>query len=180
MARIMAGGLFKPRNSVLGTDLAGRVEAVDANVTQFQPGDAVFGSTKHGCFAEYVCVSEEAVVGKPASITFEEAAAAGAAAFTALQGLRDKGQIKQGQKVLINGASGDVGTFAVQIARSFDAEVTGVCSTKNVDMVRSTGADRVIDYAQEDFTQKIGVTRWQGSLTRSATLTKDRPEAKSS
>ena len=154
MARIMAGGLFKPKNGVLGTDLAGRVEATGANVKQFQPGDPVFGSTKHGCFAEYVCVSEEEVVTKPASITFEEAAAAGAAAFTALQGLRDKGQIKRGQKVLINGASGDVGTFAVQIARSFGAEVTGVCSTTNLDMVRSMGADHVMDYTQEDFTQK--------------------------
>jgi NADPH:quinone reductase-like Zn-dependent oxidoreductase len=154
MARIMAGGLFKPGNRVLDSDLAGRVEAVGANIKQFRPGDEVFGSTRHGCFAEYVCVSEEEVAAKPASITFEEAAAAGAAAFTALQGLRDAGQIRPGQKVLINGASGGVGTFAVQIAKSFGAEVTGVCSTRNLDMVRSIGADQVIDYTQEDFTQK--------------------------
>jgi NADPH:quinone reductase-like Zn-dependent oxidoreductase len=154
MARIMAGGLLKPRNTVLGSDVAGRVETVGADVKQFRPGDEVFGSTSHGCFAEYVCVSEEEVVTKSANVTFEEAAASGAAAFAALQGLRDKGQIKPGQRVLINGASGGVGTFAVQIAKSFGADVTGVCSTKNLDMVRSIGADQVIDYAQEDFAQK--------------------------
>jgi NADPH:quinone reductase-like Zn-dependent oxidoreductase len=153
MARIMAGGLLKPKNRVLGSDVAGRVEAVGANVKQFRPGDEVFGSTRHGCFAEYVRVSEEEVVTKPASITFEEAAAVGAAASTALQGLRDAGQINPGQQVLINGASGGVGTFAVQIAKSFGAIVTGVCSTRNLDMVRSIGADQVIDYTQEDFTQ---------------------------
>jgi NADPH:quinone reductase-like Zn-dependent oxidoreductase len=153
MARIMAGGLLKPKNRVLGSDVAGRVEAVGANVRQFRPGDEVFGSTRHGCFAEYVCVSEEEVVSKPANLTFEEAAAVGAAASTALQGLRDAGQIKRGQQVLLNGASGGLGTFAVQIAKSFGAIVTGVCSMRNLDMVRSIGADQVIDYTQEDFTQ---------------------------
>jgi NADPH:quinone reductase-like Zn-dependent oxidoreductase len=154
MARIMAGGFLKPRNKVLGSDVAGRVEAVGPNVKQFQPGDEVFGSTKHGCFAEHVCVSEEELVTKPASITFEEAAAVGAAASVALQGLRDAGQIKPGQQVLINGASGGVGTFAVQIAKSFGAGVSGVCSTGNLDIIRSIGADQVIDYTQEDFTQQ--------------------------
>jgi len=154
MARMMAGGLLKPKNRVLGSDVAGRVEAVGAKVKRFQPGDEVFGSTRHGCFAEYVCVSEEEVVPKPANVTFEEAAAVGAAASTALQGLRDAGQIKPGQQVLINGASGVVGTFAVQIAKSFGAVVAGVCSTRNLDMVRSVGADQVIDYTREDFTQK--------------------------
>jgi NADPH:quinone reductase-like Zn-dependent oxidoreductase len=153
MARLMAGGLLRPKNRVLGSDVAGRVEALGANVRQFQPGDEVFASVRHGCFAEYVCVSEEELLPKPASISFEEAAAAGAAAFVALQGLRDAGQIKAGQNVLINGASGGVGTFAVQIAKSFGAKVTGVCSTSNMDMVRSIGADQVIDYTQEDFTQ---------------------------
>ncbi|HUW08324.1 MAG TPA: NAD(P)-dependent alcohol dehydrogenase, partial [Anaerolineae bacterium] len=128
--------------------------AVGASVRQFRPGDEVFGSTRHGCFAEYVCVSVEEVVTKPAGITFEEAAAAGAAASTALQGLRDKGRIKPGQDILINGASGGVGTFAVQIAKSFGAEVTAVCSTRNLELVRSIGADQVIDYTREDFTQK--------------------------
>jgi len=155
LARIMAG-LLKPKNKVLGIDLAGRVEAVGANVTQFQPGDEVFGSSSHGCFAEYVCVSEEGVVTKPANLTFEEVAAVPGAASPALQALRDHGQIQPGQKVLINGASGGVGTFAVQIAKSFGAKVTGVCSTRNLDMVRSIGADQVIDYTQEDFTQTGG------------------------
>ena len=154
MARFMAGGLLKPKNKVLGSDVAGQIEAVGTDVKHFRPGDEVFGSTRHGCFAEYVCVSEKEVVTKPVSITFEEAAASGAAALTALQGLRDAGQIKPGQKVLINGASGGVGTFAVQIAKSFGAEVTGVCSARNVDMVHSIGADRVIDYAEEDFAEK--------------------------
>ena len=154
LARFMAGGLLKPKNNVLGSDVAGQVEAVGADVKHFRPGNEVFGSTRHGCFAEYVCVSEKEVVAKPASVTFEEAAASGAAALTALQGLRDAGQIKPGQKVLINGASGGVGTFAVQIAKSFGAQVTGVCITRNLDMVRSIGADHVIDYAQEDFPEK--------------------------
>ena len=152
LARLMAG-LLKPKNKVLGIDVAGRVEAVGANVTQFQPGDEVFGSSSDGCFAEYVCVSEEGVVTKPANLTFEEVAAVPGAACPALQALRDHGQIQPGQKVLINGASGGVGTFAVQITKSFGAEVTGVCSTRNLELVRSIGADQVVDYSQEDFTQ---------------------------
>jgi NADPH:quinone reductase-like Zn-dependent oxidoreductase len=145
-------GLLEPKAKGLGVDFAGEVEAVGKNVTQFQPGDEVFGAAD-GAFAEYVCSSEDVLVLKPANLTFEQAAAVPIAAFTALQGLRDKGRIQPGQKVLINGASGGVGTFAVQIAKSFGAEVTGVCSTRNVDMVRSIGADQVIDYTQEDFTQ---------------------------
>jgi NADPH:quinone reductase-like Zn-dependent oxidoreductase len=152
VARI-ATGLFRPRkNSVPGRDVAGRVEAVGTNVTQFQPGDEVFGWCD-GAFAEYVSVSEDALALKPANLTLEQAAAVPISAFTALQALRDKGQIQPGQKVLIIGASGGVGTFAVQLAKAFGAEVTGVCSTRNVDMVRSIGADHVIDYTQEDFTQ---------------------------
>ncbi len=152
MARLMAGGLLKPKQKILGIDLAGRVEAVGRHITQFQPGDDVFGGCgKGGSFAEYVCVREDEVQLKPANITFEEAAAVGAAASVALQGLRDAGQIKPGQQVLINGASGGVGTFAVQIAKSFGTEVTGVCSTTNLDMVRSIGADQVIDYTKKDF-----------------------------
>ena len=149
-------GLLKPNNTILGADIAGRVEAVGNNVTQFQPGDEIFGDIS-GCglggFAEYVSVPEHAVISKPASMTFEEAAAVPMAAVTALQGLRDKGQIQPGQKVLIHGASGGVGTFAVQIAKAFRAEVTAVCSTRKVDLVRSIGADHVIDYTQEDFTK---------------------------
>jgi NADPH:quinone reductase-like Zn-dependent oxidoreductase len=153
LARLNAG-LLKPKNPILGIDIAGQVEAVGKNVTEFQPGDEVFGDCGWGGgFAEYVCVTEKNLVLKPAHITFEEAAAVPIAAITALQGLRDSGQIQPGQKVLINGASGGVGTFAVQIAKSFGAEVTGVCSTRNLDMVRSIGADQVIDYTQEDFTQ---------------------------
>jgi NADPH:quinone reductase-like Zn-dependent oxidoreductase len=151
--RLTGAGLLKPKNKLLGADKAGRVEAVGKNVKQFQPGDEVFGASKLGGFAEYVCVTENKLVLKPANISFEEAAAVPVAAVTALQGLRDKGQIQPGQKVLINGASGGVGTFAVQIAKSFGTEVTGVCSTRNLDMVRSIGADQVIDYTQEDFTQ---------------------------
>ena len=147
-------GLRRPKNPMLGADIAGRIEAVGKNVTEFQPGDEVFGDCGWcGGFAEYVCAKENALALKPANITFEEAAAAPVVAFTALQGLRDNGQIQSGQKVLINGASGGVGTFAVQIAKSFGAEVTGVCSTRNLDMVRSIGADQVIDYTQEDFTK---------------------------
>ncbi|MBU0704480.1 MAG: NAD(P)-dependent alcohol dehydrogenase [Chloroflexi bacterium] len=156
LVRLMGGGLLKPKNTILGADIAGRVESVGKNVKQFKPGDEVFGDLAgcgNGGFAEYVCASENALVLKPASMTFEEAAAVPMAAVTALQGLRDKGQIQSGQKVLINGASGGVGTFAVQIAKSFGAEVTAVCSTRNLDMVRSIGADHVIDYTQEDFTQ---------------------------
>src|SRR2546428_817426 len=151
--RAMGVGLRKPKDTRLGVDFAGTVEAVGKDVTKFKPGDEVFGG-RTGAFAEYVCVREaRAVALKPASVTFEQAASVPIAAITALQALRDKGHIHAGQKVLINGASGGVGTFAVQIAKSFGAEVTGVCSTKNVDMVRSLGADHVIDYTREDFTQ---------------------------
>ena len=152
----LSAGLFKPKNEILGADIAGRVEAVGRNVTHFKPGDEVFGDISaggFGGFAEYVCASENALVLKPAKSTFEEAAAMPMAAVTALQGLRDNGKIQSGQKVLINGASGGVGTFSVQIAKSFGADVTGVCSTRNVELVRSIGADRVIDYTKEDFTQ---------------------------
>ncbi len=151
IVRIMTG-LLKPKNTRPGVDVAGMVEAVGSNVTQFHAGDEVFGTSK-GAFAEYVCTSEGALVLKPANVTFEQAAAVPVAAFTSLQGLRDKGQIRTGHKVLINGAAGGVGTFAVQIAQSFGADVTGVCSTRNVDMVRSIGADHVIDYTQENYTQ---------------------------
>ncbi len=150
-------GLLEPKQKILGADIAGRVEAVGKNVKQFQPGDEVFGDISEcgwGGFAEYAAVLENALVLKPASMTFEEAAAVPQAAVVALQGLRDKGHIQSGQKVLINGASGGIGTFAVQIAKAFGAEVTGVCSTRKLDMVRSLGADRVIDYTEEDFTQK--------------------------
>jgi NADPH:quinone reductase-like Zn-dependent oxidoreductase len=149
-------GLLKPKNQRLGSDVAGTVEGVGRKVTQFQPGDEVFGDISgcgFGAFAEYVSVPENALALKPANMSFEDAAAVPAAAVTALQALRDKGQIQSGQKVLINGASGGVGTFAVQIAKSFGAEVTGVCSTGKMDMVRSIGADQVIDYTQEDFTK---------------------------
>ncbi len=132
--------------------MAGRVEAVGRNVKQFKPGDEVFGACR-GALAEYACASESALVIKPENVTFEQAAAVPVAAVTALQGLRDKGRIEPGQKVLINGASGGVGTFSVQLAKSFDADVTGVCSARNLEMVRSIGADRVIDYTQEDFTK---------------------------
>ena len=145
-------GLGKPTIARPGRDVAGQVEAVGTNVTQFKPGDEVFGACR-GAFAEYACASESALATKPNNVTFEQAASAPVAAFTALQGLRDKGQIRPGQKVLINGAAGGVGTFAVQIAKSFGADVTGVCSARNVEMVRSIGADQVIDYTQEDFTK---------------------------
>jgi len=151
MMRLMGVGLLKPKNRILGSDIAGRVEAVGRNVKRFKPGDEVFGNTPGG-FAEYVCAREDALVSKPANISFEEAAAVPLAAVTALQGLR-KGRIGPGQKVLINGASGGVGTFAVQIAKSFGAEVTAVCSTRNLEQARSIGADHVIDYTQEDFTK---------------------------
>jgi NADPH:quinone reductase-like Zn-dependent oxidoreductase len=145
-------GLRKPKETRVGVDYAGTVEAVGKNVTNFKPGDEVFGG-KTGSFAEHICVlADRAVVAKPSNVTFEQAAAVPVAAITALQGLRDKGHIQPGQKVLVNGASGGVGTFAVQIAKSFGAEVTGVCSTRNVDLVRSIGADHVIDYNKEDFT----------------------------
>jgi NADPH:quinone reductase-like Zn-dependent oxidoreductase len=151
--RVMGVGLRKPKDTRLGVDFAGTVEAVGKNVTQFKPGDDVFGG-KGGAFAEYVCRSAEGAVAlKPANLTFEEAASVNIAGITALQALRDKGKVQPGQKVLINGASGGVGTFAVQIAKSFGADVTGVCSTRNVDLVRSLGADQVIDYTKEDFTK---------------------------
>jgi NADPH:quinone reductase-like Zn-dependent oxidoreductase len=151
-------GQRKPKIKPLGVDVAGQVEAVGKNVTQFKPGDEVFGTCR-GAFAEYACTCESArvmkstLVMKPNNVTFEQAASAPIAALTALQGLRDKGHIKPGQKILINGAAGGVGTFAVQIAKSFATDVTGVCSTRNVDLVRSIGADRVVDYTQEDFTK---------------------------
>lgn len=147
----LAAGLGGPKDARLGVDVAGQVEAVGNNVTEFKPGDAVFGVCR-GAFAEYACASESKLVPKPDNVTFEQAASVPIAAFTALQGLRDKGGIQPAQNVLINGASGGVGTFAVQIAKSFGANATGVCSSRNVDMVRSIGADRVIDYTREDFT----------------------------
>jgi NADPH:quinone reductase-like Zn-dependent oxidoreductase len=155
VARLWSG-LLKPKNKIPGADVAGRVEAVGRNVKQFQPGDEVFGELGLfglGAFAEYVSVPENALALKPANISFEEAAAVPFTAVTALRGLRDYGQIQPGKKVLITGASGGIGTFAVQIAKSFEAEVTGVCSTRNLDIVRSIGADQVIDYTQEDFTK---------------------------
>lgn len=145
-------GLPKPKNYILGWDIAGRVEEVGKKVTKFQPGNEVFASC-NGSFAEYVCVAEDALAIKPTNLTFEQAAAVPTAATTALLGLRNAGKLQPGQKVLINGASGGVGTFAVQIAKAFGAEVTGVCSTRNVETVRSIGADHVIDYTQEDFTK---------------------------
>jgi len=150
--RLMGGGLRKPKVTRLGVDVAGQVEAVGRNVTQFKPGEEVFGACR-GAFAEYVCAVEDKLALKPANISFEDAAAVPMAAITALQGLRDKGRIQPGHKVLVDGASGGVGTFAVQIAKSFGAEVTAVCSTRNVDTARSLGADHVIDYTREDFTQ---------------------------
>lgn len=157
LVRLMAG-LQKPKYPILGSDLAGRVEAVGGKVTQFKHGDSVFGfggtsSLFIGAFSEYASIPEDRLVLKPARLTYEQAAAIPIASLTALQGLRDHGQIQPGQKALINGASGGVGPFAVQIARSFGAEVTGVCSTRNIETARSLGADHVIDYTQEDFTQ---------------------------
>jgi NADPH:quinone reductase-like Zn-dependent oxidoreductase len=152
LARI-GNGLASPKDTRLGTDFAGVVEAVGSSVTGFKPGDEVFGG-RSGAFAEYVCVqAERGIALKPSNLTFEQAAAVPVAGITALQGLRDYGQIQPGQKVLINGASGGVGTFAVQIAKAFGAEVTGVCSTRNVDLIRSLGADHVIDYTRQDFTR---------------------------
>ncbi|HET8842744.1 MAG TPA: NAD(P)-dependent alcohol dehydrogenase [Ktedonobacteraceae bacterium] len=155
LMRILIGnGLRKPKDQRLGADIAGRVEAVGANVTQFHPGDEVFGQATAGGFAEYACAPEKKVVLKPANLSFEAVSTIPVAALTALQSLRDKGQVQPGQKVLIDGASGGVGTFAVQIARSYGAEVTAVCSSKNVELVRSLGADQVIDYTREDATRK--------------------------
>ena len=151
LVRIVVG-FPKPKNYILGWDLAGQVKAVGKKVKRFQPGDEVFGSCNH-TFAEYVSADADKFAMRPDNLTFEQAAAVPTAALTALKGLRDAGKVQPGQKVLINGASGGVGTFAVQIAKAFGAEVTGVCSTKNADMVLSIGADHVIDYTQEDFTQ---------------------------
>ena len=149
LMRIMGAGLLKPKNRVAGEDVAGRVEAVGKDVTQFQPGNEVFG-TCNGSFAEYACAREDKFVPKPANLTFAQAAVPDSA-VTALEGLRDAGKVRPGQKVLIIGAAGGVGTFAVQIAKAFGAEVTGVCSTTKTDLVRSIGADYAIDYTQEDF-----------------------------
>lgn len=155
--RLKPGGLFRPTNEILGADVAGQVEAVGCNVRQFMPGDEVFGflpsATGRGTLAEFVCARENFITLKPANLSFEQAAAVPLAAMTALQGLRDKGSLQPGQKVLINGASGGVGTFAVQIAKAFGAEVTAVCSTRHLEIVRSLGVDRVIDYKKENFTQ---------------------------
>ena len=155
LIRLMGGGLLKPKNTTLGADIAGRVEAVGSQVKQFKPGDEVFGAAKRNCggFAEYVCALEKQLVLKPANVSSEEAAAVTMAALTALQGLRDEGRIRSGQTILIEGASGGVGTFAIQIAKSFGAEVTAVCSTTKLDIARSIGADHVIDYTKEDFTK---------------------------
>jgi NADPH:quinone reductase-like Zn-dependent oxidoreductase len=149
----MVFGLRRPKVKVRGRDVAGQVEAVGRAVTQFQPGDEVYAEVDQGTFAEYTCAPEDLFGLKPVNLTFEQAAAVPLAAGTALQGLRDTGKVRPGLRVLINGASGGVGTFAVQIAKSFGAEVTGVCRTRNVDLVRSIGADRVIDYTKDDFTQ---------------------------
>jgi NADPH:quinone reductase-like Zn-dependent oxidoreductase len=156
LIRPMFGGLLKPKIKILGFDVAGRIETVGKAVTQFKPGDEVFGDLSgcgFGAFAEYVCATEAALVLKPVATTFEAAATVPGAGVAALQGLRDVGQIQSGQKVLINGASGGVGSFAVQIAKAFCADVTAVCSTKKMAMVRSLGADRIIDYTQTDVTQ---------------------------
>jgi NADPH:quinone reductase-like Zn-dependent oxidoreductase len=146
-------GLRRPKSSLLGSDVAGQVEAAGTAVTRFHPGDEVFAHVQEGGFAEYAAVPEESLGLKPANLTFEQAAAVPLAGLTALQGLRDQGRVRPGQKVLIIGAAGGVGTFAVQLAKHFGADVTGVCSTRNLDLVRSIGADHVIDYTREDFTQ---------------------------
>lgn len=151
LTRLMVG-FPKPKNHILGWDMAGVIEAVGSSVTQFRPGDEVYAACS-GALAEYVSVAEDKLAFKPANLTFEQAAAIPTAAITALKGLRDVGKVQAGQKVLINGASGGVGTFAVQIAKALGAEVTGVCSTRNVDLVRSLGADNVVDYTREDFTR---------------------------
>ena len=156
LVRLMGGGLLKPKKQILGSDVAGLVVAVGKKVTRFQPGDAVFGDLAdcgRGGFAEYVCAPEAALALMPATMTFEQAAAVPMAGVTALQGIRDQGSLQPGQKVVIQGASGGVGTFAVQIARALGAEVTAVCSPRNLEQARSLGADHVIDYTQQDFTQ---------------------------
>ncbi|MCX6081442.1 MAG: NAD(P)-dependent alcohol dehydrogenase [Chloroflexi bacterium] len=153
LVRLMGMGLFKPKNPILGADIAGQVEAVGKNVKQFRPGDEVFGDIGHGGFAEYAAAPEQSLALKPANLSFEAASAVPVAALTALQGLRNSGKILAGQKVLINGAAGGVGTFAVQIAKAIGAEVTAVCSARNLEQARSLGADHVIDYTKENFTQ---------------------------
>lgn len=160
----LSDGFFKPKDPRLGADIAGRVEDVGKNVTGFGPGDAVFGEIGAGGFAEYVSVAADKLAQKPADLSFEAAASVPVVGFTALQGLRDAGGIQAGQQVLINGASGGVGTFAVQLAKFYGAEVTGVCSTRNVEMVRSLGADHVIDYTQQDFTTDFSTTGQQYDL----------------
>jgi NADPH:quinone reductase-like Zn-dependent oxidoreductase len=158
LIRLMGYGLLNPKYQIIGTDIAGWVESVGSAVREFQPGDEVFADVSEcgfGAFAEYAAIPEKALVLKPTNLAFEQAAAVPQAAVVALQGLRDRGEIKSGQKVLINGASGGVGTFAVQIAKAFGADVTGVCSARNAELVRSIGADRVMDYAREDFTQDV-------------------------
>ncbi|MES2640214.1 MAG: NAD(P)-dependent alcohol dehydrogenase [Myxococcota bacterium] len=152
--RLSGVGFTRPHKPILGMAMAGRVEAVGANVKAFRVGDEVFGEIDRGAFAEYVCVTEKELAHKPATLSFEETATLPLAGTTALQGLRDAGRLQPGQSVLINGAAGGVGTFAVQIAKSLGAEVTGVCSTGNVALVRSIGADHVVDYTQEDFTRQ--------------------------
>ena len=157
LVRLMGGRLLKPKFPIRGADIAGRIEVVGSSVTQFRPGDEVFGDLAacgDGGFAEYVAVPERFLAPKPTNLTFEEAAAVPMASITALHGLRDQGRIQPGQKVLIQGASGGVGTFAVQIAKSFGAEVTAVCSARNLDQARSLGADYVIDYTKKDFTKR--------------------------
>jgi NADPH:quinone reductase-like Zn-dependent oxidoreductase len=149
----MGEGLRKPQDPRLGADVAGQVESVGKNVTEFKPGDEVFGAVGAGSFAEYVCTREKNLALKPVNVSFEAAAAAPVVGYTALQGLRDHGKIRAGQKVLVNGAAGGIGTFAVQLAKSYGTEVTGVCSTRNLDMVCSIGADHVVDYTREDFTR---------------------------
>lgn len=152
----LAGGLFRPKHTILGEDIAGTVEAVGRNARQFKPGDEVFGDIAacgSGGFAEFVCAREDALAPKPANMSFAEAAAVPMAAVTALQGLRDRGKIAKGKRVLVNGAAGGVGTFAVQLAKCLGAEVIAVCSTRNLEQARSLGADKVIDYAKEDFTR---------------------------
>jgi NADPH:quinone reductase-like Zn-dependent oxidoreductase len=177
--RLIGRGFGQPKQRSCGADVAGTVEAVGAGVTQFRPGDAVFGTTR-GAFAEYVCSRQERLVLKPATVSFEAAAAVPVAAFTALQALRDQGQVRPGQKVLINGAGGGVGTFAVQIAKAFGADVTAVCSTRNQDLARSLGADEVIDYTREDFTTGgrrydviVNVNGYQPMLTCARALSPD-------
>jgi NADPH:quinone reductase-like Zn-dependent oxidoreductase len=154
LIRFMGAGVFKPRHPILGADVAGTVEAAGSNAGQFRIGDEVFGEAGYGGLAEYACAAEHRFALKPVGLPFEEAAAVPMAGLTALQGLRDHGRIQPGQKVLVNGASGGVGSFAVQIAKSFGAEVTGVCRTSKMEFVRSLGADRVIDHTKEDVTRR--------------------------